>query len=271
MDLLPPVKQFFNNSPRYSLPGKISNTSENILTVASVDDSITIILGSMAILSFKLTENLYVRDPQETELGRNIIQMSIRMMDHLGFEEFTFRKLAMEINSTEASVYRYFDNKHKLLIYLIDWYWTWLEHQIDYQTNNIKDPVERLRICLHVLSEEKVFDPTVAYVDEAALQRIASSEFEKTFLTKQVDADNKEGLFLPYKSLCNKVAAIVSEVNPDFEFPHSLVSTIMLAIKHQLYYAQHLPSLADIKYNPKKHYKKLKEFLEIVVFKTISK
>ena len=111
----------------------------------------------------------------------------------------------------------------------------------------------------------------VAYVDEATLQRIVAAEFEKTFLTKQVDADNKEGLFLPYKSLCKKVAAIVLEVNPQFEFPHALVSTIMLALKHQLYYAEHLPSLTDIRYDPKKHHKKLYQFLETVIFKTISK
>lgn len=225
----------------------------------------------MTILAFKLSENLFVRDPQDTELGRNIIQKSIKMIDKLGFDDFTFRKLATSINSTEASVYRYFENKHKLLIYLIDWYWTWLEHQIDFHTNNIKDPVERLKICLNTLAEEKSFDSSIAYVDEAALQRIVSAEFEKTFLTKQVDADNKDGLFLPYKSLCNKVASIVLEVNPTFEFPHSLISTVMLTLKHQLYYAEHLPSLTDITYDPKKHHKKLNKFLEAIVFKTISK
>jgi AcrR family transcriptional regulator len=218
-----------------------------------------------------LSENLFIRDPQETELGRNIVQESIKMIDKLGFEDFTFRKLAVAINSTEASIYRYFDNKHKLLIYLIDWYWTWLEHQIDFHTNNIKDPVQRLKICLKTLSEEKSFDPGVAYVDEPALQRIVSAEFEKTFLTKQVDADNKGGLFLPYKSLCKKVATIVREVNPDFEYPLALVSTVMLTLKHQLFYAEHLPALTDIKYDPKRHHKKLSHFLEALIFKTISK
>jgi AcrR family transcriptional regulator len=225
----------------------------------------------MAILSFRLSENLYVRDPQETELGRNIIQRSIKMIDKLGFEDFTFRKLAVAIHSTEASVYRYFDNKHKLLIYLMDWYWTWLEHQIDFHLNNVSDPVQRLKICLNKLAEEKSFDPGVAYFDEAALQRIVSAEFEKTFLTKQVDADNKEGLFLPYKSLCKKVAAVVLEVNPEFEFPHALVSTVLLTLKHQLFYAQHLPSLTDIRYDPKRHHKKINQFLELIVFKSIAK
>lgn len=223
----------------------------------------------MAIFTFKLTENLYVRDPQETELGRNIIQKGIKLIDKLGFEEFTFKKLATEIGSTEASIYRYFDNKHKLLIYLIDWYWTWMEYQIDYHIHNIKEPDERLKICLRFLVAEKSFDPNVAYVDEAALQRIVSAEFEKTYLTKKVDADNKEGLFLPYKSLCKKIASIIKEVNPKYEFPHSLISTVLLTVKHQLFYAEHLPSLSDIKYDHKKQYKKLNVFLENLVFRTI--
>jgi len=224
----------------------------------------------MTILSFKLSENLYLRDPQATELGRNIIQNSIALVDSLGFEEFTFKKLALTIGSTEASIYRYFENKHKLLIYLIDWYWTWLEFKIDYNINNIKDSTERLKICLLRLSEEKAFDPTIAYVDECALERIAVAEFEKTFLTKQVDADNKDGLFLPYKSLCKKIATVINEVSPDYEFPHSLASTILLMVNHQLYYAQHLPTLSDIKHNPKDQYKRLYYFLESLVFKTIN-
>ena len=225
----------------------------------------------MPTLTFKLNENLYLRDPQDTDLGRSIIHGGISLMDELGFEEFTFRKLAAEIGSTEASLYRYFENKHKFLIYLIDWYWTWLEYRIDYYVNNIKDPRERLKICLIKISEEKAVDPDIASVDERALERIVIAEFEKTFLTKQVDADNKEGLFLPYKSLCKKIASIIKEVNPAYEFPHSLASTVLLAVKHQLYYANHLPALSDIKYDPKRQHKKLYVFLENLVFKTIEK
>ncbi|PZR39190.1 MAG: TetR family transcriptional regulator [Azospira oryzae] len=223
----------------------------------------------MTILAFQLSPNLYLKDPHETELGRNIIQQSIALLDELGFEDFTFKKLATEINSTETSIYRYFENKHKLLIYLIDWYWTWLEYRIDHQVSNIKDPSERLKACLLQLTEEKVFDINVAYVDERALERIVSSEFEKTFLTKQVDADNKEGLFMPYKSLCKKIASIIKQVSPGYEYPHSLASTVLLMVKHQLYYAQHLPALSDIKYDPKKHHKRLYRLLENLVFKTI--
>ncbi|MEQ9414420.1 MAG: TetR/AcrR family transcriptional regulator, partial [Cyclobacteriaceae bacterium] len=161
------------------------------------------------------------------------------------------------------------ENKHKLLIYLIDWYWTWLEYRIDYEINNIKSPTERLKLCLHKLCEEKDFDPQVAHVDERALDRIMIAEFEKTFLTKQVDEDNKDGLFLPYKSLCKKIVSLITAVSPKYKFPHSLASTILVMIRHQLYYARHLPTLSDIKYDPMQQYKKLYVLIEQLVFKTI--
>lgn len=225
----------------------------------------------MAIISFKLNENLFLRDPLTSELGERIISESIRMIDKIGFEGFTFRKLADGIDSTEASVYRYFENKHRLLLYLIDWYWTWLEYRIDFNLSNLKDSRARLRICLELLTEESQVDPSFPFINEAALQRIVVSEFEKTYLTKTVDDDNKDGLFLPYKNLCKKVAAVISEVNPSYPFARTLVSTIMLSVTHQLYYAQHLPSLTDIKFNPRQHRQKLYEFIENMIFKTIAK
>ncbi len=220
-------------------------------------------------MTFKLSDNLYLKDPQETELGRHMIQESIRLIDKLGFEEFTFKKLSASIGSTEASVYRYFENKHKLLIYLVDWYWTWVEHRIDFETHNIKSAPDRLRICIRLLVEDLDDQQPVDYVDALALKRIVTDEFEKTFLTKQVDANNREGLFRPYKSLCNKIARIVSEINPKYGYPHSLVSTVMGASMRQLYYAQHLPSLTNIKHDMKKYRARLIQFLDELVFHTI--
>ena len=70
----------------------------------------------MPILTFKLNTNLFLRDPQGTELGKNIISASIRLIDRVGFDEFTFKKLAKAIHSTEASIYRYSENKHRLVL-----------------------------------------------------------------------------------------------------------------------------------------------------------
>ncbi|MCU0357020.1 MAG: TetR/AcrR family transcriptional regulator [Cyclobacteriaceae bacterium] len=223
----------------------------------------------MATLSFKLTEALYLRDPQSTELGQRILKTSIILIDKLGFEQFTFKKLADEIDSTEASIYRYFENKHRLLLYLIDWYWAWIGYRIDFETNNIADPRERLSICLRVLTEEKNEDLYSADLDGKALHRIVMAEFEKTYLTKQVDNDNREGLFLPYKQVCRKVSDIVRQINPSFPYPMSLVSTLMLSVNHQLFYAEHLPSLTDIRYEPRQHFQKLNDFVNLLVTKAL--
>ena len=88
----------------------------------------------MTTLQLVLNPNLYLRDPQETELGRSIVQQGISMIDELGFEQFTFKKLAVHIGSTEASIYRYFENKHKLLVYIIAGDWNGLEYRIDFGT-----------------------------------------------------------------------------------------------------------------------------------------
>jgi hypothetical protein len=156
------------------------------------------------------------------------------------------------------------------LLYLIDWYWTWLDYRIDFRNQNIKQPLERLRNSIRLLVEEKTPDPSMPFVDEQKLQEIVHSEFEKTYLTKQVDTDNKEGLFLPYKNLCKKIAAIIQEINPKYPFPHTLVSTVMLSANHQLYYAQHLPSLTDVKKDSKKKHAEVVEFLETLIVNTIN-
>jgi len=225
----------------------------------------------MPTIAFKLTSNLFLRDPQSSELGLKIIENGVELIDKLGFEDFTFKKLGAAIGSPEASIYRYFENKHRLLLYLIDWYWTWLDYRIDFKNQNLKDPVERLRNTIRLLVEEKKADPEIPFVDEQKLQRIVNSEFEKTYLTRQVDDDNKEGLFLPYKALCRKIAAIVKEINPKYHYPHALVSTVLLSANNQMYYAQHLPSLTEIKKDSRRRHVDLADFLEGLIVNTVGK
>jgi len=224
----------------------------------------------MAILTFKLNEHLYLRDPQHTKLGLNIISKSVALIDQLGFEQFTFKKLAKEIDSTEASVYRYFENKHRLLHYLISWYWSWLEYKVDLAIVNLQSPEEKLKACLRTIAEEKKYDASFEFVNEEALYRIVVEELDKTYLTKWVDTDNKDGLFGSFKSLCKKIASIILEINPAYEFPNALVSTALLASKQQYFFLSHLPTLSNIKQDKFKH-AKLYSFLENLVFNTIKK
>lgn len=223
----------------------------------------------IALLQLQLDESLYLRDPQSSDLGQRIVKESITLIDKIGFEAFTFKKLSIEINSTEASIYRYFENKHRLLIYLIAWYWSYLEYKITYETHNIDDPSQKLKIALKFISQKLEDDDLFAGISESALQRVVIQESDKTYLTKNVDIDNKEGLFRGYKSLCVTIASYIKEINPDFKYAHSLVSTCLEAAHQQVFFAKHLPTLSDI--NRKQNiYAQNYDFLLTIIFKTIS-
>ena len=88
-------------------------------------------------------------------VGRNIIQTSITLIDELGSFGLSPSELADKISSTEASIHRYFENKHRLLRYLVAWYW-WLEYRIEMATANISEPRTRLFTSIRVIAEEKI-------------------------------------------------------------------------------------------------------------------
>lgn len=219
-------------------------------------------------INIKVDNRIYLKDPETSDIGKNIIKYGILLIDELGLEAFTFRKLAERIGSTEATIYRYFDSKHKLLIYLISWYWNWQEYRLIFAANNIASPEERLRIAIQILSGTITNDLDFAHVDEAILQRIVVAESAKAYLTKEVDEDNTEGFFVSYKRFCRRIAAIIGEVNPAYPYPDSLVSTVAESAHYQRFFSQHLPSLTNLKEDTDSH---LQEFLTDLVFKTISR
>jgi AcrR family transcriptional regulator len=215
-----------------------------------------------------VSDKIYIRDPEMTELGRKIITHSIHLIDELGFEEFTFKKLAKRVDSTEASVYRYFENKHNLLVYIASWYWSWLEYQIDYETHNMTDKKEKLRLALHTLIGAMLKENQMPYMNEGALHRIIVREVPKAYHTKHVDEENKDGFYRSYKALCKKLGSIMHEYAPKYEYAHALSSTVLEAIHHQVYFAQHLPSLTEIKV-VNKDYDQVLKYIEHLVFSIV--
>lgn len=201
----------------------------------------------MAIgIKISLNEGLFLRDPQETELGRKIIKHGTLLIDEIGLESFNFKKLAIRMCSTEASVYRYFENKHMLLLYLVSWYWEWVGFLIDMNTRNISDPRHRLRIIIETVVSASKENPSVEYVNESILHRIIISEGSKAYHIKNVDEENKEGFFLNYKKLSEKVANTIIDINPKFPYPHTLASNLFEMANNHIYFAQHLPRLTDV-------------------------
>lgn len=218
-------------------------------------------------LKIKMNEKLFLRDPEESELGRNIIQHSIILIHNIGFEAFTFKKLALEIKTTEAGIYRYFENKHRLLIYITAWYWSWLEYRVSFHTNNVTDPSVKLKRVIQLLATTVDDDVKTSHINENILHQIIITEGSKVYLTKHVGEDNKHRFFKPYKDLCAVIGDIILECSPKYNYPKSLASTIIEMAHFQNFFMNNLPALTD--FGETKDESNVIAFLEDLVFSTI--
>jgi AcrR family transcriptional regulator len=219
-------------------------------------------------IKFSLNKSLYSRDPQNTELGQRILKHSIILIDEIGLENFTFKKLAFEIESTEASMYRYFENKHQLLLFLTSWYWQWVQYLISIHTLNIEDPERRLQIILKSIINATSENALTEYINENLLHNIIINEGSKAYHTNDVDEENKHGIFSSYKELAEIIAQAILAINTSFPYPHSLASNILEMSNNQVYFAQHLPKLTNIKV-PKGDLSQLETMMKYFVMKLV--
>ena len=192
-----------------------------------------------------INEKIYLKDPESSDLGKRIVEESILMIDAIGFESFTFKKLGLKIGSNESSIYRYFENKHKLLLYLASWYWGWLEYQLVFSTNGITNAANKLKRAIEILTKPIEEDSSFSHINEVLLNKIVINEYSKSYLTKEVDAENKEGYFIIYKRLVNRLSTMVKSVDPAYTFPASLASTVLEGALHQHFLREHFRSLTD--------------------------
>ncbi len=196
-------------------------------------------------INIVIAPHFYTKDPSSTDLGKKIVSQSIAMINELGFEAFTFRKLGVEIGSNESSIYRYFDSKHALLVYLINWYWSWVEYKLVFATTNIISAEEKLNHAIVLLTQGIKEDNKVSFINEVLLHKIIISESSKAYHTSEIDTENAKGFYKTYKRVVQRVSDLVLEINPTYEFPHMLVSTVIEGAHHQRYFSEHLPALTD--------------------------
>ena len=220
----------------------------------------------------RMNERLFLRDPEGSELGRRIVRQGILLVDEIGFEEATFKKLAERLGTKEASIYRYFENKHRLLVYLVTWYWQWLDFQLVYQTNNLTDPREKLERLLRLLLLIDLDDSFSDDIDVRALHSIVIHESSKAYLTHHVTEDNRQQLFKPYKDLCRRIADIILVYRPDYPYARSRASSIIETAHYQTFFMQNLPSLTDFGTNETNQLAdmgKLLAFMRHLLFSTL--
>lgn len=195
----------------------------------------------------KTINELVIRNPEDTPLGRKILTEAVNMIDHMGFEEFNFKKLADEMKSTEASIYRYFENKHQLLAYLVNGYWKSLLINIKINLNNILCNKEKLQTAIVSIVKSQQMDLQLHSFDQNKLHAIAVENASKISHLRKVDDMNKAGAFKDYKNLVEYLSQLILEIDGSFKYPKSLANTLIEMSLNNEFYALHLPRLTDEK------------------------
>lgn len=198
-------------------------------------------------IRFNINEQLHLKDPQMTDFGKKVLSNAVTLFHEIGFEKLTFKKLAAKIDTNEASIYRYFENKHKLLLWLECWYWELVNYLIEVKTTNIEDPYKKLLITIHQIVNASSTTQITSYIDQDILHEVIISEGSKAYHVHNVDAENQSGYFFSYKEVVANVSKMIVDVCPNFVYPNLLASNIFEMANNQLYFAKHLPKLTDIK------------------------
>ena len=202
-------------------------------------------MNLLSNLKIAVPDKTYIKDPESSELGKRIIEHSILLIDDIGFDSFTFKKLGTKIGSNESSIYRYFESKHKLLLYLTSWYWAWIEYQLVFETHNISDHKLKLEKAIEIVTRSIKKDSNFSHINEVVLNRIIINEYSKSYLTKEVDNENKEGYFIIYKRLVKRLRDMILSINPKYAYALSLASTIIEGALHQHFLKAHFQSITD--------------------------
>lgn len=154
--------------------------------------------------------------------------------------------MAGEIDSTEASIYRYFSNKGQLLLYLTSWYWEWMHHLVVQEIAHYQDAEGKLRAAVGVLTKPWAKASGVDYIDQSGLHQLIINEGTKAYRTKLVDRKNEKGFFLGYKELTETISNLFLQVSPGFKHPRSLASSLFEMAHDHPFFAKHLPRLTDL-------------------------
>lgn len=218
-------------------------------------------------VKFKVNSKIFLRDPESSEVGKKIVKIAIDLIYQLGFEQFTFKKLATAIDSTEATIYRYFENKHRLLLYILNWYWCYMEFLVMFKLQNVTDNKEKLKLIIQLLTHELPESSGQLDYNKKYLNQIVISESSKVYLVKDVSEINKNEVFKPYKDLCAKIAESILAYNPGYKYPRSLSTTLIETSHHQQFFSVNLPKLTDA--SAKNNPEFTSEFLDNLLFKLL--
>ena len=114
------------------------------------------------------------------------------------------------------------------------------------EVEEARDAKDALRRCVEAICGVWPRELPPLQVDPHALRRLVIEEGMKSYLHKNVDADNARRLFAPYKELSAFLAERIVACRRDVPMPRSFATTV-IEMAHSLPFAmEHLPSLTEL-------------------------
>ncbi len=194
--------------------------------------------------SVQLDKALYAKDPAVSDIGKEILHHSVILLAEEGLEAFTFKKLAQAMASTETTIYRYFHNKHQLMMYLCSWYWSQQEWKLVFATANISEPKVQMERAIEVLTSKTSASKT-QIMNEELLQKVVCAEFGKVFDIHTKHIEDFEGYFAAYHNLCERIAAIVQKLDKNNKHSMAWAQTLIESSQRQLFFHFYRKKMSD--------------------------
>ena len=120
-----------------------------------------------------------------------------------------------------------------------------MEYRLVFSTAALQDPQEKLNQALTIVTQVIKEDSSFSHINEVLLSEIIISEYSKSYLTKEVDTENKEGYFYIYKQLVSRLREMIENVNPSYPYAASLASTVIEGALHQHFLKDHFKSITN--------------------------
>ncbi len=195
-------------------------------------------------LKITVDEHLFIKDPADTAVGGKLLHCALELIGEDGFENFTFRRLANEAGTTEATVYRYFENKQMLFSYLVAWYWNSLHLQVLIRTRSIRNAEKKIDEIIRLLIQPVAIPGDLYSGREQKLFRIVVHESPRIFAFKtDSTAEVGKARLHAYQRFINVFAAAIQEFRPAYPYPNMLAVAAAESAHLQLLIAEATPEL----------------------------
>jgi AcrR family transcriptional regulator len=199
-------------------------------------------------IELQIPNCLFQKNPRETEIGNKLVETATHLIAQLGLEQFTIKKLALETGCTEATVYRYFENKHQLMLYIMNIFWGWQEYLLVFSTQNIHNESEKMKRAIALLANPDFgFLPYRKFANSVLLAAI--NEGVKIHIIRNLKDEIENGSMAAYRNLAQRIAGLIKSFDKTYAYPHALAMQLMDAAIHQQFCHRYLRGVSEAALN----------------------